>query len=185
MIGSAQAATANGCVTSSHKIQTMDAKQAIRSSLNISDFLVYRYLEDIAPEELLARPAAGANHIAWQLGHLISAERNLVEAAAPGSMPELPAGFVDRHKKDMAASDNRGDFLSKDEYLRLAKEIRAATLQTLDKVSEADLDKPATGRVPPFVKTAGDCFALIGPHWSSHAGQWVVLRRKLGRPVMF
>jgi hypothetical protein len=39
--------------------------------------------------------------------------------------------------------------------------------------------------VPQFIKTAGDCFVLIGPHWASHAGQWVVLRRKLGRPVMF
>lgn len=163
----------------------MNSKQAFRSSMNVSDFLVYRYLEDITPEELLARPAPGANHIAWQLGHLISAERNLVEAAAPGSMPELPAGFADRHKKEKAASDNRADYLSKDEYLRLAKEIRAATLRALERLSEADLDKPATGRVPPFVKCAGDCFATIGPHWSLHAGQWVVLRRKLGRPVMF
>jgi hypothetical protein len=153
--------------------------------MNISDFLVYRYLEDITPEELVARPVAGANNIAWQLGHLISAERNLVEAAAPGSMPGLPPGFVERHKKEKASSDDPDDYLSKDEYLRLAKDVRAATLRVLDKLTDADLDKPATGRVPPFCKTAGDCFALIGPHWSSHAGQWVVLRRKLGRPVMF
>jgi hypothetical protein len=162
----------------------MDTKQAIRSSLNASDYLVSRYLEDITPEELLARPVSGANHIAWQLGHLISSERYLAEAAAPGSMPELPDGFRDKHSKEKAASENADDYLSKDEYLKLAKEVRAATLAALDKLSDADLDKPVT-RVPPFCKTAGDCFVLIGPHWSSHAGQWVVLRRKLGRPVMF
>ena len=100
-------------------------------------------------------------------------------------MPELPAGFADRHKKDKAASDDAADFWTKDEYLQLARDIRSATLRALDKVSETDLDKPATGRVPPFIKTAGDCFALIGPHWSTHAGQWVVLRRKLGWPVIF
>jgi DinB superfamily len=163
----------------------MDTKQAIRSSLTISDFLLSRYLEDITPDELVARPVAGANNIAWQLGHLISAERNLVEAASPGSMPELPAGFREQHSKEKAASDNRADYLSKDEYLRLAKEVRANTLRALERLSDADLDKPATGRVPPFIKTAGECFVLIGPHWASHAGQWVVLRRKLGRPVMF
>ena len=163
----------------------MDTKQAIRSSLNVSDFLVQRYLEDITDAEMLARPVDGANHIAWQFGHLISAEQRLVAAASPGSMPELPAGFADRHKKETAESSNPADFLTKDEYLRLAKEVRANTLRALDKLSDADLDKPATGRVPPFIKTAGDCFVLIGPHWASHAGQWVVLRRKLGRPVMF
>lgn len=163
----------------------MDTRQAIRSSLNVSDFLVFKYLEDITPEEMLARSVAGANNIAWQLGHLISSERHLVEAAAPGSMPELPPGFRERHSKEKAASDNAADYLTKDEYLRLAKDVRAATLKALDTMSDADFDKPATGRVPPFIKTAGDCFVLIGPHWSSHAGQWVVLRRKLGRPVMF
>src|SRR5262245_8507828 len=163
----------------------MDCIQAIRSSLTISDFLVNRYLEDISDAEMLDRPVDGANHIAWQFGHLISAEQRLVNAAVPGSMPELPAGFAERHGKETAASSNPDDFLKKDEYVRLAQEVRANTLRALDKLSEADLDKPATGRVPGFLKAAGDCFTLIGPHWASHAGQWVVLRRKLGRPVMF
>jgi hypothetical protein len=35
------------------------------------------------------------------------------------------------------------------------------------------------------VKRAGDCFVTVGSHWSAHTGQWVVLRRKLGRPRMF
>jgi hypothetical protein len=162
----------------------VDFKDAIRSSLGMADVLVNRYLEDVAADEMLARPAPDANHIAWQIGHLIQSERHLVEAAVPGSMPPLPAGFTDRHTKDTAGSDNPGDFLTKDEYLRIAKEVRAGTLAALDSLSEADLDKPVTGRVPPFVKRAGECFVLIGPHWSSHSGQWVVLRRKLGRPRM-
>ena len=73
------------------------------------------------------------------------------------------------------------DFLSKNEYLSLAKTIRAATLRALDAISEADLDKPVTARVPPFVKRAGDCFITVGTHLVMHNGQWVVLRRKLGR----
>ena len=100
----------------------MNAKDSIRTSLNIADFMVQSYLADITPQELLTRPAPDANHIAWQLGHLISAECRLVEAAVPGAMPQLPAGFAERHTKDTAASDNRADFLSKDEYLNLAKD---------------------------------------------------------------
>jgi hypothetical protein len=144
-----------------------------------------RSLTDITPAEMLLRPVPEANHIAWQFGHLILSERHLVEAASPGSMPPLPEGFAQRHGKEAATSDKPGDFLSKEDYFRTAKEIRAGTLQVLEKLSADDFDKPATGRVPPFVKRVGDCFTMIGPHWAAHTGQWVVLRRKLGRPRLF
>ena len=163
----------------------MNAKDAARSIMNTADFMVESYLSDITPQELLVRPAPGANHLAWQLGHLISAETRLVEAAAPGSMPALPMGFAERHSKDTAGSDNPADFLSKDEYMKLAKSVRAATLNSLENISDADLDKPVSGRVPPFVKRGGDCFVTVGGHWVLHAGQWVVLRRHLGRDRKF
>src|SRR4051794_27379721 len=163
----------------------MNARDAIRTTMSTADFMMESYLTDLTPEEILVRPAPGANHVAWQLGHLISAERRLVEVAAPGSMPTLPDGFAERHTKDTAARENPADFLSKDEYLKLAKTVRAATLKALDSFSEADLDKPVSGRVPPFVKSAGDCFVTAGGHWILHAGQWVVLRRFLGRERKF
>ncbi len=163
----------------------MNAKDAIRTTLTTADFLVQSYLTDITQQELLTRTVPDANHLAWQLGHLISAECRLVEAAAPGTMPALPSGFAERHTKDTAASDNPSDFLTKDEYLNLAKTVRAGTIKSLDSFSEADLDKPVTARVPPFVKCAGDCFVTAGGHWIMHSGQWVVLRRKLGRPRQF
>jgi len=164
----------------------MDMKHAILSTCETADFLVQAYLSDLSPHELMMRPVPGANHAAWQLGHLIAAERMLVEAGVPGSMPELPAGFAERHNKDTAGSDKPEDFLTKDEYLKLAKETRAATLKILDGLSSADLDKPvSSGRVPPFVKKVGDAFLTAGTHWIMHTGQWVVLRRKLGRPRQF
>lgn len=163
----------------------MNFKDAIRASLTTADFMVQGYLADITPQEMVARPVADANHIAWQLGHLIVSERHLVEAGVPGSMPALPEGFAERHPREGQISDNPADFLSKEEYLNLAKSIRAATLKVLDQQSEADLDKPVSARVPPFVKTAGDCFATIAPHWTLHAGQWVAFRRAFGRPRMF
>jgi DinB family protein len=163
----------------------MNAKDAARSTMNTADFFVESYLSDITPQEMFVRPAPGANHLAWQLGHLISAETRLVEAAAPGSMPALPDGFAERHTKDTAASVNPTDFLSKEEYFKLAKSVRAATLKALENISDGDLEKPVTGRVPPFVKRGIDCFVTAGGHWILHAGQWVVLRRYLGRDRKF
>lgn len=163
----------------------MDFKDAVRSSLGIADFMAYGYLADLTATELLDRPVPTANHIAWQLGHLITAERHLASAAVPGSMPELPAGFPERYGRGKPVTDNPADYLSKEEYTNLAKTVRAATLKALDRLSPADFDKPLEGRLPPFVKTVGDAFVAIGNHWVLHAGQWVVLRRKLRREVMF
>lgn len=162
----------------------MDFKDSIRSSLRIADSLSQRYLDDIRPEEMFVQPVPDANHIAWQLGHVINSERSLVEAAVPNSMPPLPDGFAERHRREGVPSTHPADYLSKEEYLDLARSVRAATLAALDKLDESDFDKPVAGRVPPFIKCVGDCFATIGPHWALHAGQWVVIRRKLGRPRM-
>jgi len=162
----------------------MDIKQAIAFNLSSSELLVNGYLADLESSDLLVRPVPGANHIAWQLGHLIAAERSLVERAVPGKMDALPDGFAQRHNKETAASDSAADFLSKDEYQQLAKKVRANTLRVVESLSPADFDKPASGG-PPFIKSAGEFFLFISGHWLMHAGQWAVIRRKLGRAPLF
>ena len=142
------------------------------------------YLADLESKDLIARPVPVANHIAWQLGHVIAAERFLVEKAVPGKMDALPEGFVDRHKKGTAASDNAADFLSKDGYLELAGKVRANTLRVVESLSPTDFDQPASGG-PPFVTNVGQALLFISHHWMMHAGQWAVIRRKLGRPPLF
>jgi hypothetical protein len=163
----------------------MNFKESICAALTGSDFIVQAYLGDLTPQELMSRPAPGANHVAWQLGHVIGAERHLADLALPGAMPELPAGFREKHSKEAAFSDDPGKFLSKAEYVAIAREVRAATLKLLDRVNEADMSRPIDGKAPPFVKLRGDALATIAPHWLLHAGQWAVLRRALGRARMF
>src|SRR4051794_28795820 len=107
----------------------MDLKQAVRTTLNQSDFIVNGYLSDLTPDQMFARSSPGLNHIAWQLGHLIQSERYLVNQAFPGKMDSLPEGFETRHKKETAGSDDPKSFLSKDEYLRVMKQVREQTLR--------------------------------------------------------
>ena len=50
----------------------------------------------LSDADLLVRPAPSANHIAWQLGHLVLAEPFLIRTELPdAAYPELPAGFAD------------------------------------------------------------------------------------------
>jgi hypothetical protein len=162
----------------------MDTKDWIRFSLSSADFIVDAYLGDIKEAEMFARAVPGTNHLAWQIGHLISSERWLADKAAPGKMPELPAGFAEKHNKETAAIDDPASFLNKEEYLKLRKEVRAGTLALIDSLSPADFDKPVE-KVPPMLKNAAQTLHFIGAHWTMHAGQWAVLRRKLGRAPLF
>jgi hypothetical protein len=161
----------------------MQAKDVIKTTMDFSDQIVNSYLNDLSDADLMLRPVEGMNHIAWQLGHLISAERMFVEELKPGSCPPLPAGFDERHNKDTHESNDAKTFATKDEYLRLWKQQRTATKAALESISEADLDKPGPERFRKFIPTVGAMFNLVGTHALMHAGQFVGVRRKLKKPI--
>lgn len=163
----------------------MNAREALKIAINSAGFLANGYIEDLTDADLLVRPVPGANHIAWQLGHLIKAEHEMVELTAPGSMPALPDGFAAKYTAETSKLDSPGAFHPKSVYQSAAAAQRAATLKALEKLSDADLDKPAPEQLQSFVKTVGEVFAMQGTHWLMHLGQWAIVRRKLGRKPLF
>jgi len=160
----------------------MTAQDIIRYDLGSAEFVGLGYLEDMTDAELLHRPCPGANHINWQVGHLIVAENHHVNLASPGAMPPLPAGFAEKYSKETACVDDPTKLLTKVELIRVYKEQRAGTLAALAKIDPAALDKESG---VPYAPTVGALFALHGGHWMMHSGQWAVIRRQLGRKPMF
>ena len=63
--------------------------------------------------------------------------------------------------------------------------MRGATLALVDVLSEADLDSPSTGNIAKFAPTYGALLLLVSNHTLMHTGQFTVVRRKLGKPVLF
>jgi hypothetical protein len=163
----------------------MNAREAIKLSYGAPDQICRGYLADLKDSDLLVRPVAGANHIAWQLGHLIATEYETIESICPGSSKPLPAGFKEKHTKPTAISDDPKAFCTKDEYLKLYDQVRAGTLKALDTVKEADFDKPGPESMRSYCPTVAAVFELHPHHWLMHAGQWAVVRRKLGKPPLF
>ena len=84
----------------------MNAKDAIKSSAHFSTMVFKGYLADFEDAELLKRPTEGCNHPAYQMGHLISSEVQLLEMVAPGKGIELPEGFAERYAKDNSNDDD-------------------------------------------------------------------------------
>ena len=164
----------------------MNAKDAIKYGLTSTQNMVSMYLSDLSDADLLVRPAPKANHIAWQLGHLIHAECGMVKGNIPSAKPPaLPDGFEKQHGKETSHADSAKGFLTKQQYLDLFNKARAATLEALAGLSEADLDKPTQGPIAPFAPKLGDLFNLQAHHALMHAGQFTVVRRKLDKPVLF
>jgi len=162
----------------------MNAKDAIRSTMELSMTVLKSYFGDMSDAELMTRPGPGCNHLAWQLGHLISSEAGLLKDACPDAVVELPAGFADQHSKATAGSDDPAKFCTKQQYMELFDKVRAETLAALEKLPEADLDKPGPERMRSICPTVGSYFNLIGSHPMMLCGHFVLVRRALGKPVL-
>ena len=162
----------------------MNAKDALLSALNMSRTVLTKYVSDLSDEDLMRRPHPGCNHLAWQLGHLISSESSLVNMVYPGHGAELPPGFAEAHSRDAKDNDNPASFLTKQEYLELFAKVQEATAAAIQSFPEDKLDDPAPERMRSLFPTVGDFFMLAATHPLMHAGQFVPIRRELGKPVV-
>jgi len=157
----------------------MNVKDLIRSNLAMSDNLVEAYLGDLSTDDLTLCAVDGMNPIAWQLGHLIVGEKGMVEQAKPGASPELPAGFADLFDQKVGPIAG-AKYPTKDEFLAIWKTQREATLAALAATPDEKLSDP-TG--VSYAPTVAEIFNMVGSHTTMHVGQWVAVRRKLGKPV--
>ena len=162
----------------------MNAIDTIKNTLTTSSMVLKSYVSDLDDAELMTRPGAGCNHLAWQLGHLIASECSLLDSLQPGAAAALPEGFAEQHSKDTSGEDDPAKFHTKAEYLELFDKMQAATFAALDKASEADLDGPAPENYREMFPTAGHIYILIATHPMMHAGQFVPVRRALGKPIL-
>lgn len=163
----------------------MNTREAIQANAETSMMILKSYLEDLDDADLMRRPGEGCNHIAWQLGHLIAAECNLLNMIKPGAAIDLPEGFAEKHSKETTGDDNPEHFHTKAEYLELYDKARAATAAALAETTDEELDAATPdenfGKMFP---TIGSMYVLTASHPLMHAGQFVPIRRALGKPVV-
>ena len=163
----------------------MDARQALKAGIDMSRMVCNSYIEDLTDEDLMKRPHPVCNHINWQLGHLISSDHNMVSGVIPDSMPALPDGFAEKYTKETASSDDASAFCTKAELLAAAEAQLNGALEVLKGLSDEDLDTASPEPINQYAPTTGHVFELLGSHWMMHCGQWVVVRRQMGKAPLF
>jgi hypothetical protein len=162
----------------------MHIKEVITNSLKMSLGLLKTYLSDLSDQDIMKRPADSANHIAWQLGHIIASEQQLFSSVFPESYKALPEGFVAKHSKDTCANNNAKDFYTVKTYLEVMEQVRSDTIKVLSEIPDAKLDDLSPERLRRIAPKIADMFLFASAHYLMHSGQIAVLRRALGKPIM-
>jgi hypothetical protein len=162
----------------------MDAKDVLRNDVQLCFQIATPYLSELTDDDLFVRPVPGANHLAWQLGHLITSSRNMLQGLGQPA-PELPAGFAEAHTKETAASDDRAGFADLATYRRLLEETHAASLAAIEAFPADQLDAPGPEPMREYLPTNAAVLSALGSHWMMHVGQFSIIRRKLGHPPLF
>lgn len=162
----------------------MNFRDILSANIQSANFVANTYLSDLSDQDLLKRPVPQANHIAWQLGHLICSVDVMLTFLNAPEKPALPSEFEAAHKKERAGEDSAEKFFSKAIYLELMEKQKASALAAVEMVTESDLDKPGPESMRAYAPTVGAVFLLLANHLGMHLGQFVVLRRSLGKPVL-
>jgi hypothetical protein len=152
------------------------------SSMRGSLEMLKMHLNDMTDAELMQRPVPGANTANWQIGHLIASEVFLVSKAG-GKTAELPAGFIEKYSKETNKSDDPSRFATKAELIATFEKVREGTIAWAKSLTPAQLQAPSP--MPKMFPTMADLANLANLHIAMHVGQIQVLRRKLGKPVLF
>ncbi|MSR31869.1 MAG: DinB family protein [Gemmataceae bacterium] len=164
----------------------MTGVEAVLAELEATGQMPSFFLADFSDSDLTVCPLDGANHAAWQVGHLIAAERFLLSINLSGAAYEPLAGDFEKvHSRDNTAKQGCEGFLTKEKYLELFQKTRAATCAAVKNLSDKDLDAPSKGPLAQKAPTLGKLLLLVCQHTLMHLGQWSVIRRKLGKPILF
>jgi hypothetical protein len=165
-------------------MMTSPAQKILSRVIESGHWVASTYIQDLSDADLLVRSVPGANHIAWQLGHMIAGTHKML-AMAGYPTPALPQGFAEAYTPQTASCDDPTKFTTKAEYLALMNQAKEAALAAIETTPDADLDKPGPEAMRDYAPTVGAVLMLQGTHWLMHAGQFVPIRRKLGKKPIF
>ena len=163
----------------------MNPMDMIKRALEIGDQSMMVLINDLR-DAPMAQPTPGGNHPMWVLGHITFIEANMphVLYGEPNPLAHWAPLFASGTQPTTDASA----YPAFEEVIRTYRDCRERNLQLLERIGEANLDRPT--KSPPkgledALKTFGESFFVIAMHQMSHCGQLADARRALGRKPIF
>ena len=146
---------------------------------SLNDDLMLRALDGLTHEQLWNAPTERSNPMIWIAGHV--AQTRAMVLRLLGDPIDTGWGQLFDRGAAAASYDHADRYPSREEIVRVMRELiprLSARLQALD---DASLAKPATMQLP-GAKTVADELAFFALHDSYHTGQLAYIRKALGYP---
>lgn len=143
-------------------------------------------LEDIEEPLWFEIPAAGVNHIAWQVGHLAVSQVALIHVRCFGRPADAcgPAGFREKFGRGSTPVADPGRYPSISEIRSAFDGIHGEVIDLVRGMSDADLAGKTPGEPHPLFSTKEGAVGTAIIHEGFHAGQIAMLRRMAGKPPL-
>ncbi|MEM6330398.1 MAG: DinB family protein [Planctomycetota bacterium] len=156
--------------------------EAINSHLAVRGYSDQQ-LADLTDEEFFAQPAAGMNHVAWNLGHLAFYLDK--PAGMLGAAVEL-GDWADRFAQGSTPTPGPAGYPSREEICTAFTSASDRCIAAIKAAPDDVLTAANTVAMKDALPTMADLmnFLLVG-HCALHFGQVSAVRRALGRPPLF
>ncbi len=140
-------------------------------------------LRHIHVDDWYRMPHEGVTHIAWQVGHLASAQYRLLMERIRGKRPEdadlISDEFMEHFAKGSTPSSKADEYPSSADIVGVFDAVHAQAMQELPTLTDEVLDDPPEAPHP-LLKTKHDVLCFMVQHEMLHAGQIGLLRRLFG-----
>lgn len=131
------------------------------------------------PTHWIQRACPGGNHAFWIVGHLAYAENFFAMMVRPELALPLD-GYDKLFGRGSLPIDDVAAYPDRDDLLQVLRDRRSALIQALEGCSDADFEKKASEKAPPFMRTIAEIFQGAVWHESLHGGQLSIIHRQLG-----
>lgn len=165
----------------------MNTTDFIRQALDASRSSMMGLIHDLKDAPTAQPSALGGNHVLWILGHLIYIESSAVHGMILGKTDYPYADWEPRFGMGSQPVADASAYPPFDELVAAWDGVRATTLETLDTLTDDDLDRPAPGCPEEWKSWFGTIGKVLSSqiiHPPMHYGQLSDIRRSLGRPTL-
>src|SRR5262245_2625121 len=146
----------------------------------------HRMLETIDPASWFLVPPGCATHVAWQVGHLGTAQYYLCLMRIRGEQAEdkqlIPDSFVKRFGRESVPDPNPA---ANPTATEIRDVLHRQSMLELPELSDAALDEAPVARPHPLFNTRLGSLLWCPRHEMSHVGQIGLLRRLMGQSPMW
>lgn len=143
------------------------------------------HLGDFADADMFVRPCAAANHAMWQTGHVTTSTGRLLQSIDESFRTPVAPAIADRFTKEASKTDDPSQFPSRQQVLDALGAVAQAAHDWIAGLPQDKLDARSPDWAKDWAPTNGLLLAGIAGHVQMHVGQVQVIRRVLGKPVLF